>query len=139
LAIQSLGKVIVSSLDFVGHITKDVNTMLTYKNNNTFALDIMNDPEFLTFINKYVPDMYSEKKTYLSRISYKAGKTTGKLKNFFSRTETKSATLLAYWAADTLVATFLIFTSTSLIAVTIAAGLLVLHTYATFSIVAEVM
>ena len=114
--------------------------MLTHVNNNNLLMfDLIKDPNFIELVNKYAPEISYEKKGYISRISYNAGRTTAKVKKFFSKTETKSATLIAYWAADTIVATFLILTSTSLVAVTIASGLLILHTYATFSIVAEVM
>lgn len=107
--------------------------------------NMMNDPFVQSFLNNYFPqifetlDVVSTKKPILSRVSYNAGKATGKVKNFFSKTETKSATLLAYWAADALVALVLIFTSPSMIAVTIASLLLVIHTYATFSVITEIM
>lgn len=74
----------------------------------------------------------------IKKVSYKAGRATAKAKNFLSKTETKTATLIAYWAADSLVAVVLIMTTTSVVAAAVAVSMLALHTYATFSITAEI-
>ena len=89
------------------------------------------------------PELYITKdtkpKNFISKISYKAGSMTAGTKNFFSKTETKAATLVAYWAADSLVALTLMLTTTSSIAFAVAFVMVLLHTYATFSITSEVM
>ncbi len=99
-----------------------------------------NSPQMYDMLYEMYPQLFedvSSKKKYYQKISYNTGKLAGKTKNFFSKKETKSATLVAYWAADSVVAVFLLLTTTSLIAFTVASGLLVLHTYATFSVVNE--
>lgn len=103
--------------------------------------DMMNDPVIADYFNKYFFDHLQkvEKKSFIKRTSYATGKATGKAKNFFSKKETKSATLLAYWGADTLVAFFLILTSPSMVAISLASILLIMHTYATFSVIAEII
>lgn len=88
-------------------------------------------PEFFVLEN-------TKPKNIVNKISYNAGRITGKTKNFFSKTETKTATLIAYWAADSLVALLLMATTTSTVAFTIALVMLALHTYATFSVAAEI-
>jgi hypothetical protein len=45
---------------------------------------------------------------------------------------------MAYWAADSLVGLMLMLTTTSSIAFVVAFAMIILHTYATFSIVSEV-
>lgn len=102
---------------------------------------IFNDPSIQKFMNKYFPEIFSSapKKNYISRASYKAGRATGKVKNFFSKTETKAATLLAYWAADSLVAILVILTTASTLAIVLASAMFALHTYATFSVISEIM
>lgn len=114
--------------------------MITFTNVPSSFDQMINDPAVADYFNKYFFDHFPkvEKKPLIKRASYNAGKATGKVKNFFSKTETKSATLLAYWAADSLVAMILILTSTSMVAVTLASFLFILHTYATFSVVAEI-
>lgn len=81
----------------------------------------------------------SVKKNPLQKISNTTGRTVGHLKNFFSKTEIKAATLVSYWAADAFVALILILTSPSMIAVILSLFLFTLHTYATFSVVAEII
>jgi len=112
----------------------------------TFSLDhsldylSKNSPQMYDLVREIYPQLFQEaepKKKYYQKISHSTGKAFGHTKNFFSKKETKSATLIAYWAADSLVAVFLIITTTSLIAFTVASGLLALHTYATFSVVGE--
>lgn len=102
---------------------------------------IAEDPLMIKFIEKYFPEVYQAypKKSITSRIANNTGKFCGSVKNFFARTETKAGTLLAYWAADTIIAAFLLLTSTNPVAITLAVGMLALHTYATFSVVAEIM
>lgn len=110
-------------------------------NSNLDINTIAEDPMMIDFINKYFPEVYKPKnnKPFTSRTAFAAGKVCGSFKNFFSKTETKAATLLAYWAADTIVAAFLLLTTTNLFAITLAASMLALHTYATFSVVTELM
>lgn len=88
------------------------------------------------------PEFYKtdESKTMkaIKKVSYNTGRLTGKTKNFLSKTETKTATLIAYWAADSLVAVVLIMTTTSTVAAVVAVSMLALHTYATFSVTAEI-
>jgi hypothetical protein len=110
--------------------------------NSTLDIDaIANDPAMVHFINKYFPEVYApkQKKSLVRKASYTTGKVCGKAKNFFSKTETKAATLLSYWAADTLVAVFLLLTTSNLLAISLALAMLSLHTYATFSVVTEIM
>lgn len=115
--------------------------MIALTNVPTSFNDMMNDPVIADYFNKYFFDHLPEveKKSFIKKASYNTGKATGKVKNFFSKKETKSATLLAYWAADTLVAIILILTSASLTAVTLASLLVLLHTYATFSVISEII
>lgn len=75
----------------------------------------------------------------LAKISHMTGRGLGKVKNFFSKTETKAATLVAYWAADALVALALIATSTNVAAISLALFMFILHTYATFSVLEEIL
>jgi hypothetical protein len=88
------------------------------------------------------PEFYkledSKSMSAIKKISYKAGHATGKAKNFLSKTETKTATLIAYWAADSLVAITLVMTTTSTVAAVVAILMFALHTYATFSVTAEI-
>lgn len=111
----------------------------------THSLDvntIVDDPLMVDFINKYFPQIYNDvykKKSFSLRAANSLGRSLGSAKTFFSKTETKAATLLSYWAADTLIALFLIITSTSTLALTLALSMLALHTYATFSVVTEIM
>lgn len=103
---------------------------------------IAEDPVMVDFINKYFPHIYNnvyENKSFSLRSANALGRTLGSVKNFFSKTETKAATLLSYWAADTLIALFLILTSTNTLALTLALSMLALHTYATFSVVNQIM
>jgi hypothetical protein len=99
-----------------------------------------NSPQMYDMLQEIYPQLFEDskpRKKYYQKASYVTGKSFGKAKNFFSKKETKSATLVAYWAADSIVAVFLLLTTTSIIAFTVASGLLVLHTYATFSAVNE--
>jgi hypothetical protein len=111
----------------------------------THSLDIntiAEDPVMVDFINKYFPQIYNnvyENKSFSLRTAKTFGRTLGSVKSFFSKTETKAATLLSYWAADTLIALFLILTSTNTLALTLALSMLALHTYATFSVVNQIM
>ena len=108
-----------------------------------YSLDYLskNSPQMYEMLQDIYPQLFQEakpKKKYYQKLSHGTGKAVGHTKNFFSKKETKAATLVAYWAADSLVAVFLLLTTTSLIAFTVASGLLVLHTYATFSAVNEI-
>lgn len=99
-----------------------------------------NSPQMYEMLQDIYPQLFEDaqpKKKYYQKISHSTGRAVGKTKNFFSKKETKAATLLAYWAADSLVAVFLLLTTTSVVAFTVASGLVILHTYATFSAVAE--
>jgi hypothetical protein len=113
--------------------------MFTYSS-DLFS-QIQNDPLMQDLINKYSSFVLEpvEKKSLINKVSYSTGKFCGRTKNFFSKTETKAATLLAYWAADSLIALFLIVAGASTLAIALAAFMLILHTYATFSVVAEIM
>lgn len=116
--------------------------MLTLKNTNPYELFTFSDPALQAMICNCFPDLYPESKKNnnpLLKISSAAGKTAGKVKHFFSKNETKAATLVAYWAADAFVALVLLLTSTSVLAVTVAFALLVVHTYATFSVVNQIL
>lgn len=79
------------------------------------------------------------KKNFIEKSSNKLGCFVGKTKNFFSKKETKAGVLLGYWAADAFVALVLILSGASVTAATIAAALLVIHTYATFSVIGEIL
>ena len=106
----------------------------------SFSFDETLNQAMMNFFPEiYKIEFVSETKTNLQKISYKTGQTFGKAKNFFSKTETKAATLVAYWAADAFVTLVLILTSTNPLALAISISLLVLHTYATFSIINEIL
>lgn len=79
------------------------------------------------------------KKNFIEKSSNKIGCLAGKTKNFFSKKETKAGVLLGYWAADAFVALILILTGASLTAAAIATALLIIHTYATFSVIGEIL
>lgn len=80
-----------------------------------------------------------EKLTTLEKVAHVTGRGFGHTKKFFSKTETKVATLVAYWAADAFLALVLVLSSTNPIAISIALAMLILHTYATFSVVGEII
>lgn len=101
--------------------------------------DVFSQALYNTFPEFFDIEFVDNNKTAIQKLSYKTGKSFGKAKNFFSKTETKAATLVAYWAADAFVTLVLILTSTNIVALTISIGLLVLHTYATFSVVNEIL
>lgn len=107
-------------------------------NPDTWAEDIASNAR----MKELFPEFYVSEQTKLmsniKKVSYNAGRATAKAKNFFSKTETKTATLIAYWAADSLVAVMLILTTTSTPAIAVALSMLALHTYATFSVTAEI-
>lgn len=108
--------------------------------NNIDISAIAVDPAVIQWFESYFPVVQSAPKKNLSlRAANSTGKFCGSVKNFFSRTETKAGTLLAYWAADTIIAVFLLLTSTNPVAIILALGMLALHTYATFSVVTEIM
>ena len=99
----------------------------------------------MTFVDLYpqlypTVDMftYTSDRTKLAKAVNLAGRTTGKVKNFFSKTETKVSTLFAYWAADTFVALSLLMMAFSIPMLTIVSFLVAIHTYATFSIIYEI-
>lgn len=111
--------------------------------NNTTPNVWITDDVFSQALYNTFPEFFQvesfDNKNNLQKLSYKAGRSFGKAKNFFSKTETKAATLVAYWAADAFVTLVLILSSTNIVALTISIGLLVLHTYATFSVVNEII
>jgi len=113
---------------------------------STFSLDYSleylskNSPQMYNLVREVYPQFFQEpqpKKKYYQKISHTTGKALGHTKSFFSKKETKATTLVAYWAADSIIAVFLLLTTTSLVAFTVASALLTLHTYATFSVVGE--
>jgi hypothetical protein len=116
--------------------------MLSLKNYDPYEPFTYSDPVIEQMVRKSFPHLYPESKTSfnpLNKVFYFAGKSLGTVKNFFSKTETKVATLVAYWAADAFIALILLLTTTNTVAATVAVALLILHTYATFSIVNEVI
>lgn len=100
---------------------------------------VFNQAMLNVFPEYFKIEFVQDNKTNVQKISYKAGQTFGRAKNFFTKTETKAATLVAYWAADAFVALVLILTSTNPLALAISISLLVLHTYATFSIINQIL
>lgn len=117
--------------------------MLTITHYNINPDTWLEDLQLNTRMKELFPEFYITQDTKtmssIKKISYGAGRVTGKAKNFFSKTETKTATLMGYWAADTLVALMLIMTTTSTTAIAFALAMMILHTYATFSVTAEIM
>lgn len=101
------------------------------------AQSLRRDIEALMIQN--IIDLDQPKRSILSKTAFTAGRTTGKIKNFFGKTETKAATLVAYWAADAFVASIVLFTTTSLPIFAFTSALLLLHTYATFSVIGEII
>lgn len=116
--------------------------MLTLKNKNPYKTFVFSDPVLEQMIRDSFPNLYPDPKqnvNLLIKASNIAGKSVGRVKHFFSKNETKAATLVAYWAADAFVALVLLLTSTSTVAITVALALLIVHTYATFSVVNEIL
>jgi hypothetical protein len=118
--------------------------MSSINNNNLYSSTINIDPLFdqlwsLAFPLQNVKAQQVKKLHPLAKLSNKAGRATGKAKHFFSKKETKSATLVAYWAADSLMAMVVLMTTSNPILVLFSLILLALHTYATFSAVEEMM
>jgi len=109
--------------------------MLSQSNYPSFYLD----QQFNELWFSMFPDQRTERKNSVEKFAHITGRGLGKVKNFFSKTETKAATLVAYWAADALVALALIATSTNLAAISLALFMFILHTYATFSVVEEIL
>jgi len=107
--------------------------------NSSYDQAVFNQAMLNVFPEYFKIEFVNDNKTKLQKASYKAGQNFGKVKNFFTKTETKAATLVAYWAADAFVTLILILTSTNPVALTISVSLLVLHTYATFSIINEIL
>lgn len=101
--------------------------------------DIFTQAMYNVFPEFFEVEFANQNKTHLQKLSYKTGRTFGKAKNFFSKTETKAATLVAYWAADAFVALVLILSSSNPIALAISIAMLILHTYATFSVINEIL
>lgn len=90
-------------------------------------------------VHNYAEDyFYTSHRNTLSKAANLAGRTTGKVKNFFSKTETKTSVLISYWAADTLVAALLLLTAFSFPILFLVGSLVAIHTYATFSVISEV-
>jgi hypothetical protein len=116
--------------------------MLTFNHYKINPDSWIDDLQAQVHMRELFPELYvtepSTSKNLINKISYKAGSLTAGTKNFFSKTETKTATLIAYWAADSLVGLMLMLTTTSSIALVVAFAMIILHTYATFSIVSEV-
>lgn len=116
--------------------------MLTFNHYKINPDSWIDDLQAQVHMRELFPELYvtepSTPKSLINKISYKAGSLTAGTKNFFSKTETKTATLIAYWAADSLVGLMLMLTTTSSIALAVAFAMIILHTYATFSIVSEV-
>jgi hypothetical protein len=117
--------------------------MLTFNhyrvNPDTWIDDLQTQVRMKELFPEMFIDSNSQSSNLIKKISYRAGSLTASTKNFFSKTETKTATLLAYWAADSLFALILMLTTTNPITFVVACAMLILHTYATFSITAEVM
>lgn len=117
--------------------------MLTFNHYKINPDSWIDDLQAQVHMKELFPELYVtgdlKPRNFISKISYKAGSLAADTKNFFSKTETKAATLVAYWAADSLVALMLMLTTTSSVAFVIACVMLILHTYATFSITSEVM
>jgi hypothetical protein len=108
-------------------------------NPDTWVEDIQLNARMKELFPEFYANQESKTMSSIKKISYKAGRLTGKGKKFLSKKETKTATLMGYWAADTLVGIMLIMTTTSGIAVVVASTMIILHTYATFSVTAEIM
>lgn len=110
-------------------------TLVTSDYFNHITLEEINN-----MMRKQFPELYSssDERNFLQRTSHNLGKITGKTKNFFSKTETKVGVLVGYWAADALIALALIFASANMTAIAVSLLLLVIHTYATFSVIGEI-
>ena len=118
--------------------------MLSLKNYNPYPSVLSDQSDefrqiWLTVFPQYQNYNPMEGVSYAGKIAHMTGRGLGRAKNFFSKTETKAATLVAYWAADAFVATILLFTTTSLPVFAFTSALLVLHTYATFSVIGELV
>ena len=108
-------------------------------NPDTWIEDIQINARMKELFPEFYVNQQSKTMSSIKKISYKAGRASGKAKKFFSKKETKTATLMGYWAADTLVGVMLIMTTTSGVAIVAASTMIILHTYATFSVTAEIM
>ncbi len=114
--------------------------MLSYNQNTISSLTLEEFENIFSSIFSQEPQISnSVKKNSIQKVSNATGRTVGHLKNFFSRTEIKAATLISYWAADAFVALIVILTSPSMIAIALSLFLFILHTYATFSVVGEII
>ena len=118
--------------------------MSSINNNNLYSSTINIDPLFdqlwsLAFPLQNVKPKPIKRLHPLAKLSNKAGRATGKAKYFFSKKETKSATLIAYWAADSLMAMVILMYASNPTVILFSLLLLSLHTYATFSAVEEMM
>lgn len=97
----------------------------------------------LTYIDLYpviyngTDVVYTQDRSTLCKMANSTGKTVGKVKNFFSKSETKATTLVAYWAADTLVALLLLITAFNATTLVLIGTITVLHTYATFGVLLD--
>ena len=118
--------------------------MSSINNNSLYSSTINIDPLFdqlwsLAFPLQNVKAQPVKKLHPLAKLSNKAGRATGKAKSIFSKKETKSATLIAYWAADSLITMTLLLYASNPTVVIVFLLILTLHTYATFSAVEEMM
>lgn len=102
-----------------------------------FDIDVNKVYENANWLQTIFDDI--NKKTLPEKLSYKLGQTTGSVKNFFSKKQTKAGVLLGYWAGDTFVTVALIIMGASAAAIAVATTLLIIHTYATFSVVNEIL
>lgn len=97
----------------------------------------------LAYINLYpvtyngTDIVYTQDRSALCKMANSAGKTAGKVKNFFSKSETKATTLVAYWAADTLIAVLLLITAFNTTTLLVVGTVTLLHTYATFGVLLD--
>lgn len=67
--------------------------------------------------------------------TYKLGKASGKVVNYFKKKETKARTLITYWAVETVLFVLVFFNITSFLAFASALFLYLYGTYALFSAV----
>lgn len=90
-------------------------------------------PEYFPSFESY----HHSDRTRLARMANATGKAAGKVKKFFNRTETKATTLLAYWAADTLLGVLILLSMPNVGTFLLVSSLTIIHTYATIGVLLE--
>lgn len=88
--------------------------------------------DILSASDYQIIDIQEQRKTILSRVTYRTGKTLKQIKSFIQKPEVKACTLVASWALSATILLLVMISAPSAIAFFAALSLFVIETYAVF-------